>query len=258
MTNRLKTRRTKNLSLAISDALLENHLGLDETWNWESGPDIPEEKLIEPLFSKEIKALVELGCKKSVLYWCVDYFLRESDFRFPDRKEFRSLTHTFAKASKQIKKYSLEIATVAIAIGAVPPDWNVWEGPQKRGNEPDLPSYEDLPLDMRCNHALARLPWFLSWCTAVTQKWEAPDVRPAKNGVLPLSVYLELVLSKSELGGQTGGSHNRVVQLLACTRTPDLNDETIKKNHYNFRRRSPRTYRLLRRALRQFHDTAKN
>jgi hypothetical protein len=262
MTNRRKTRRAKNLSLAISDALLENHLGLDEAWDWESGPDISKENTKEPAFSNEIKALVNLGCKKAVLQWCVDYFLRESDLTFPDRKEFRSLVHTFAKASNLITKYSLELSTVAIVTDTVPPDWNVWNSPRNPDDESDLPSYEDLPLDMRCDHALAQLPGFLSWCFAVAQKWEAPDVRPAKNGVLPLSVYLELVLSKSKLRGRAGGSHNRVVQLLACTCAPELkpelNDETIKKNLYNFRRRSPRLYRLLRRALRQFHTAAKN
>src|ERR1700724_1526560 len=125
MTNRRKVRRAKKLSLAISDALLESHLGLDETWDWDSGPDISKAKVKEPEFSNEIKALVELGCKKSVLYWCVDYFLQESDFTFPDRKEFLSLIRTFPKASKLITKYSLEIATVAIESRTAPPDWNI-------------------------------------------------------------------------------------------------------------------------------------
>jgi hypothetical protein len=259
MTNRRKVRRAKKLSLAISDALLESHLGLDETWDWDSGPDISKAKVKEPEFSNEIKALVELGCKKSVLYWCVDYFLQESDFTFPDRKEFLSLIRTFPKASKLITKYSLEIATVAIESRTAPPDWNIWEGPRKLGNETDLPSYEDLPLDMRCNHVLARLPWFLSWCAAVAEKWEAPDVRPAKNGAIPISAYLELILGESRDRGRAGASHNRVVQLLACvhTRKRRRQDETIDKNLYNFRRRSPRIYRLLRRSLRQFHAKAK-
>jgi hypothetical protein len=257
MTSGRRTRGTTKLSLAISDALLENRLGLDETWDWESGPDIPNENVKEPAFSNEIKALVKLGCKKAVLQWCVDYFLQDRTFTFPDRKEFGSLIKTFAKASNLITKYSLEIATVAIESHTAPPDWNVWEGPRKPDNKTDLPSYEDLPLDMRCDHALARLPLFLSWCSAVSEKWEAPDISPAKNGALPLSVYLDIVFSKSDARGRAGASHNRVVQLLDCTRTPRLNDETIKKNLYNFKRHRPRHYRSVRRALRQFHAKAK-
>lgn len=257
MTSKRRTSGRKKLSLAISDAFLEKRLGLDETWNWESGPATPKDKVKEPAFKEEIDSLVKLGCKKAVLLWCVDYLFRASNFTFPDRKEFRSLTHTFAKASRLIQKYSLEIGTVAIASGTAPPVWNVWDGPSNAGNGSDLPRYEELPLDLRCDHALARLKWFLDWCSAVAKKWEAPDVRPAKNGALPLSVYLELVFSKSKARGRAGASHNRVVQLLTCTHAPVLNDETIKSNLYNFKKRSPRLYRRLRRALRQFHATAK-
>ena len=73
-------RRVNKLPPEIADALLEYRLGLDETWDWESGPEIPKGEVREPEFSQEIKSLVELGCKKVVLFWCVEYCLKPPSF----------------------------------------------------------------------------------------------------------------------------------------------------------------------------------
>jgi hypothetical protein len=252
-----RTLKGRDLHRKISDAFLEYRLGTEGEWDWESGPEIPEKLRREPEFSNEIIRLVQRGCKKAVLFWCLDYGLATHHMSIPDKREFRSIINSCDKTAKQLRQCYQAMATVAVATATPPPVWNVWDSALEPRNEMDLPRYEDLPLAWQCDHALARLPHFLYWCSRVAKEWVAPNLQPIKNAALPLSVYLEMILSKRTVRERAGASHQKVAELLGLIDVPQPAEDTVKKNLYNFKRRSPKLFNTLRKRLREFHATAK-
>jgi len=209
MAERKKRQRGKSIPndrRRIAQRLVGERLGIERGWEdsalapatFGDLPDFGEPKL-SPEEASKIEAfiakLIDLGCNRYVVYWCIQELLTDADRlrggggAMATREDMAGLSKRIQGAEELIRRYSKELLLVAEAC----PD----EHPLRSGWE-TFPA----PIPAETMHDLLD---HLTWVKGLAEAWKSPNVNSLmKNkGLLYLLAYA-LLHSEERLEPKTG------------------------------------------------------